>query len=40
MRYRVGDYRILYEILDADRTVLILSIVHRSDLEDWLKRQR
>jgi len=40
LRYRVGDYRILYEVLDADRTVLILSIVHRRDLEDWLRRQR
>ena len=40
LRYRVGDYRILYEIIDADRIVLILSIVHRRDLENWLKRQR
>lgn len=40
LRYRVGDHRILYEIIDVDRTVLILAIVHRSDLEEWLKRQR
>ncbi len=38
LRYRVGDHRVLYEIIDADRTVLILTIVHRSDLEEWLKR--
>lgn len=40
LRYRVGNHRILYEIIDADRTVLILSILHRTDLEEWLKRQR
>jgi len=40
LRYRVGDHRILYDIVDADRTVLILAIVHRSDLEEWLRRQR
>ncbi len=40
LRYRVGDYRILYEIFDDDRTVLVLAILHRRDLEDWLRRQR
>ena len=40
LRYRVGDYRILYEIFDSERVVLVLGILHRSDLEDWLKRQR
>lgn len=40
LRYRVGDYRILYEVFDQDRTVLILGIMHRRDLEDWLRWQR
>ncbi len=40
LRYRAGDHRILYEIHDADRTVLILAILDRRDLEDWLRRQR
>ena len=40
LRYRVGDYRILYEVIDRDQVVLILGILHRSDLEDWLRRQR
>jgi mRNA-degrading endonuclease RelE of RelBE toxin-antitoxin system len=34
---RVGDYRIMYEVVDADRVVLILSIIHRKDLEHWLR---
>jgi mRNA-degrading endonuclease RelE of RelBE toxin-antitoxin system len=36
-RLRVGDYRVMYEILDADRVVLVLGIVHRGDLERWLR---
>jgi mRNA-degrading endonuclease RelE of RelBE toxin-antitoxin system len=40
LRYRVGDHRILYEVFDQERTLLILGVVHRTDLEDWLRRQR
>lgn len=40
LRYRVGDYRVLYEIHDGVKVVLILGIVHRRDLEGWLRRQR
>jgi mRNA interferase RelE/StbE len=36
-RMRVGDYRIMYEVIDADRVVLILGIVQRKDLEQWLR---
>ena len=36
---RVGDYRIMYEVVDADRVVLILGIVHRRDLEEWLRQR-
>jgi len=40
LRMRVGDYRIMYEVVDADRVVLILGIVHRRDLEEWLRQRR
>ena len=31
-RIRVGDYRIVYQVKDADVTVLVLSIGHRRDI--------
>ena len=37
LRMRVGDYRIMYEVIDANRVVLILGIVQRKDLEQWLR---
>ena len=37
LRMRVGDYRIMYEVVDADRVVLILGIIQRRDLEQWLR---
>lgn len=37
LRMRVGDYRITYEVVDADGVVLILGIVQRKDLERWLR---
>ena len=40
LRYRVGDYRLLYEILDADHVVLVAGIVAREDLEGWIRRHR
>lgn len=36
-RLRVGDYRIMNNVIEADRVVLVLGIVHRSDLERWLR---
>ena len=36
-RLRVGDYRIMYDVIDADRVVLVLGVVHRADLERWLR---
>ena len=30
-RFRVGDYRILYEIRDADRLVIITAVRHRRE---------
>jgi mRNA interferase RelE/StbE len=40
LRYRVGDYRLLYEILDADHLVLVTGIVARKDLEGWIRSHR
>lgn len=40
LRYRVGDYRLLYEIFDTDRVVLVAGIVARKDLEGWIRRHR
>lgn len=40
LRLRVGDFRVLYEIFDADRVVLIHGIVNRRELEEWLRQRR
>jgi len=40
LRYRVRDYRLLCEILDAERVVLVAGIVARKDLEGWIRRHR
>jgi len=31
-RIRVGDYRVLYQIHDADLVVLVVRIAHRRDV--------
>jgi mRNA-degrading endonuclease RelE of RelBE toxin-antitoxin system len=36
-RLRVGDYRVMFDVIYADRVVLVLGIVHRRDLERWLR---
>ena len=36
-RLRVGDHRVMYDVIDDDRVILVLGIVHRSDLERWLR---
>jgi mRNA-degrading endonuclease RelE of RelBE toxin-antitoxin system len=36
-RLRVGDYRVMYDTINEDRILLVLGIVHRSDLERWLR---
>lgn len=40
LRMRVGNYRIMYEVEDANHVVLILGIIHRKDLEEWLRQHR
>ena len=36
-RLRVGDYRVMYDAIDEDRVILVLGVVHRGDLERWLR---
>jgi len=36
-RLRVGDHRVMYDVVEGDRVILILGIVHRGDLERWLR---
>ena len=36
-RLRVGDHRVMYDVLDEDPVVLVLGIIHRGDLERWLR---
>jgi mRNA interferase RelE/StbE len=35
VRLRVGDYRVLYEVLDNE--IYILGAIHRRDLDRWLR---
>ncbi|MEX1046203.1 MAG: type II toxin-antitoxin system RelE/ParE family toxin [Actinomycetota bacterium] len=36
-RLRSGDYRVIFDVIDEDRVILVLGIVHRRDLERWLR---
>ena len=36
-RLRVGNHRVMYDLLDAERVLLVLGIVDRKDLETWLR---
>lgn len=36
-RLRVGEYRVMYDVIADDRVLLVLGIVHRGDLERWLR---
>ena len=36
-RLRIGDYRVMYDVIDTDRVLLVLGIVDRADLERWLR---
>jgi hypothetical protein len=31
------DHRLMYDVIDTDRVVLVLGIVDRADLERWLR---
>ena len=36
-RLRVGDYRVMHDVIEQDRVVLVLGIVHRGDIERWIR---
>lgn len=36
-RLRVGDYRVLYDVITDERVLLVLAVVHRGELERWLR---
>lgn len=36
-RLRVGEYRIMYDVIPKDRVVLVLGIVNWANLEKWLR---
>jgi len=36
-RLRVGDHRVMYDVIEDDGVILVLGIVHRADLERWLR---
>ncbi|MEO7295322.1 MAG: hypothetical protein ABIZ57_04190 [Candidatus Limnocylindria bacterium] len=36
-RLRVGDYRVMYDVIAEDGVVLVLGIVQRGDLERWIR---
>jgi len=38
VRLRVGDYRVMYDVVS--NAVHILGIVHRKDLEKWIRQHR
>jgi mRNA-degrading endonuclease RelE of RelBE toxin-antitoxin system len=33
---RVGDFRVMFDLVDGE-SILVLGIVHRRDLERWLR---
>lgn len=36
-RLWVGDYRVMCDVVEQDRVVLVLGVVHRGELERWLR---
>jgi mRNA-degrading endonuclease RelE of RelBE toxin-antitoxin system len=36
-RLRTGAYRVMYDVIDAERVILVVGIVHRGDLERWIR---
>jgi mRNA-degrading endonuclease RelE of RelBE toxin-antitoxin system len=36
-RLRVGEYRVMFDLIEDDRVLLVLGIAHRGDLERWLR---
>jgi mRNA-degrading endonuclease RelE of RelBE toxin-antitoxin system len=38
-RLRIGDHRVMCDILADDRVVLVAGIIHRRELETWLRKR-
>jgi mRNA-degrading endonuclease RelE of RelBE toxin-antitoxin system len=36
-RLRIGDLRLMFDVIDEDRVLLVLGVVHRGDLERWIR---
>jgi mRNA-degrading endonuclease RelE of RelBE toxin-antitoxin system len=36
-RLRVGDHRVMYDVIEDEHVILIHGIVHRSELERWIR---
>ncbi|RIK10984.1 MAG: hypothetical protein DCC49_01910 [Acidobacteria bacterium] len=36
-RLRVGDYRVMFDLIPEDSVILVLGVVHRRDLERWIR---
>ena len=34
---RVGDYRVMYDVIDTDGGIVVLGMVDRGDLERWIR---
>jgi mRNA interferase RelE/StbE len=39
IRLRVGDFRVMYDLIADERVLLVLGVVDRRDLERWLRGQ-
>jgi len=38
-RIRIGDYRAIYDVEDAERRILVIIVGHRREVYDMLRRQ-
>ena len=38
--FRVGDYRIVYEIRDREIVVLVVMLGHRREISEWARQRR
>jgi mRNA-degrading endonuclease RelE of RelBE toxin-antitoxin system len=36
-RLRVGDLRVMNDVIDEERLILVLGIIPRGDLERWIR---
>jgi mRNA-degrading endonuclease RelE of RelBE toxin-antitoxin system len=36
-RLRVGHHRVMHDIIDSDRVILVLGVIDRAESERWLR---